>query len=263
MNAANIRYGVEKRIATLTLDRTEARNALTLDMMSDLADAARTISRDTEIYAVIIQGAGDHFSVGADLSQLNVGDVPQSLLEQRQTAELGGELIKAIADIRQPTICAIQGIATGGGACIAAACDFRIATSSARIGYGEVKLGMNLMWQAIPYAVELIGPARAKRMIMSGNLFLAEQLLAWGFLDEVCAPEDLDSTAQTWAEEYAALPPVAVQMIKRSINRYSNPLGDAIMHMDSDQWLLTTQSEDFGEAIDAFLSKRKPQFKGN
>jgi enoyl-CoA hydratase/carnithine racemase len=98
---------------------------------------------------------------------------------------------------------------------------------------------------------------------MSGNLLLAEQLLAWGFLDEVCAPEDLDSTAQTWAEEYAALPPVAVQMIKRSINRYSNPLGDAIMHMDSDQWLLTTQSEDFGEAIDAFLSKRKPQFKGN
>jgi enoyl-CoA hydratase/carnithine racemase len=263
MNTDHIRVTINKRIATLTLDRPEARNALTLDMMSELAEAARTISRDTEIYAVVIQGAGDHFSVGADLSQLNIGDIPQSLLEQRKTAELGGELIKAIADIRQPTICVLQGIATGGGACIAAACDFRIATSTARIGYGEVKLGMNLMWQAIPYAVELIGPARAKRMIMSGKLFSADQLLAWGFVDEVCAPEDLDSTVLEWAKEYAALPPVAVQMIKRSINRYANPLGDAIMHMDSDQWLLTTQSEDFGEAVDAFLSKREPSFKGN
>lgn len=263
MSFKSISWDVDKSIATLTLNRADHRNALTLQMMSDLTEAARAISHDTTVYAVIIRGDGDHFSVGADLAQVNTGNSPSNLLQQRQTAELGGELVKTIADIRQPTICAIQGIATGGGACIAAACDFRIATSTARIGYGEVKLGMNLMWQAIPYAVELIGPARAKRMIMSGKLFSADQLLAWGFVDEVCAPEDLDSTVLEWAKEYAALPPVAVQMIKRSINRYANPLGDAIMHMDSDQWLLTTQSEDFGEAVDAFLNKREPSFKGN
>jgi enoyl-CoA hydratase/carnithine racemase len=262
MSSEFISCAVTDRIATISLNRAEQRNALTIDMMSDLTDAARTVSRDTQVYAVIIQGTGNNFSVGADLSQLNAGDTSPSLLAQRQTAELGGDLIKAIVDIRQPTICAIQGIATGGGACIAAACDFRVAASNARIGYGEVKLGMNLMWQAIPYAVELVGPARAKRLIMSGKLFDAEQLLDWGFIDELCAPEQLTSTALEWAKEYAALPPVAVQMIKRSINRYSNPLGDAIMHMDSDQWLLTTQSDDFIEAVDAFMSKRKPTFEG-
>ncbi|MDG0978813.1 MAG: enoyl-CoA hydratase/isomerase family protein [Halieaceae bacterium] len=263
MNYQHITCSVDDDIATISLNRATQRNALTVDMMSDLAEAARAISRDTQVYAVIIQGTGEHFSVGADLSQLNLGDASPTLLEQRQTAELGGELIKNIADIRQPTICAIQGIATGGGACIAAACDFRVAADNAHIGYGEVKLGMNLMWHAIPYAVELVGPARAKRLIMSGKLFDAEQLLGWGFIDELCAPEQLASTALSWAQEYAALPPVAVQMIKRSINRYANPLGDAIMHMDSDQWLLTTQSEDFTEAVDAFMIKRRPKFKGN
>jgi enoyl-CoA hydratase/carnithine racemase len=160
-------------------------------------------------------------------------------------------------------ICAIQGIATGGGACIPTACDFRIATPSTRMGYGEVKMGINLMWNALPVCVHLIGPARAKRMIMSGKLFDAPTLLSWGFVDELVEPDSLDATARAWAEEYASLPPIAVQMIKRSVNRVAGALDQAVMHMDTDQWLLTTHSEDFREAVNAFFEKRKPDFKGN
>jgi enoyl-CoA hydratase/carnithine racemase len=122
---------------------------------------------------------------------------------------------------------------------------------------------MNLMWNAAPLCVHLVGPARAKRMIMTGRLFDAATLERWGFLDEVTPLGDLDARALEWAAEYAALPPLAVQMIKRSINQLSGALDRAVMHMDGDQWLLSTLSEDHQEAVTAFFEKRKPAFKGN
>src|ERR1700742_5169609 len=104
---------------------------------------------------------------------------------RRRGAAFGAQLIRSLQEIPQPTICAVQGIATGAGGCIAAACDFRIGADDARVGYGEVKLGMNLMWHALPICVRLVGPARAKQMIMTGKLFDAATLERWGFLDLV------------------------------------------------------------------------------
>ena len=100
-------------------------------------------------------------------------------------------------------------------------------------------------------------------MIMTGRLIPADTLERWGFIDEVCDRDQLDNRAQEWAIEYAALPPNAVQMIKRSINRVSGALDQALMHADSDQWLLATKSEDFKEAVTAFIDKRDPNFTGN
>ena len=182
---------------------------------------------------------------------------------RRRAAELGGTLMRALQEIHQPTICAVKGVATGAGACIASACDFRLGAENARIGYGEVKLGINLMWNAAPVCVHLVGPARAKRMIMTGALFDAATLERWGFLDEVTALASLDARAEAWAQEYAALPPLAVQMIKRGINQISGALDRAIMHMDADQWLLASMSNDYREAVAAFFEKRKPTFTGD
>jgi enoyl-CoA hydratase/carnithine racemase len=119
------------------------------------------------------------------------------------------------------------------------------------------------MWNAAPLCVHLVGPARAKRMIMTGKLFDSATLERWGFLDEVAPLADLDTRAGAWAEEYAALPPMAVQMIKRSINHIAGALDAAVMHMDADQWLLATMSEDYREAVSAFFEKRPPTFRGN
>jgi enoyl-CoA hydratase/carnithine racemase len=100
-------------------------------------------------------------------------------------------------------------------------------------------------------------------MIMSGRLFDASTLERWGYLDEVVPRAQLDAAAQRWAEEYAALPPLAVQMIKRSVNHVAGALDRAVMHMDADQWLLASQSSDFREAVTAFFDKRKPEFSGD
>ncbi len=249
-------------IATLTIRRPEKRNAITNAMMEDIERIARSFAGDEQTRAIIVRAEGSDFSIGADLSQPRFQGDPQSILMRRRGLELGGLMMRALQEIHQPTICAIQGIATGGGACIPTACDFRVGADNARIGYGEVKMGINLMWNAVPVCVNLIGPARAKRMIMSGRLFDAPTLLGWGFLDEVVSAADLDSTARAWAEEYASLPPIAVQMIKRSINRYAGALDQAIMHMDADQWLLAAHSEDMKEAVSAFFEKRKPAYTG-
>lgn len=253
----------EGHIATVTINRPEKRNAITNEMMEDIERIARDFAKDEQTRAIIVRAEGRDFSVGADLSQPRFQGDPQSMLIRRRQLQLGSLMMRALREIHQPTICAVQGVATGGAACIATACDFRIAAADARMGYGEVKMGINLMWNAVPVCVALIGPARAKRMIMSGKLFDAPTLLGWGFLDEVVSRENLDATARSWAEEYAALPPIAVQMIKRSINQVSGALDQALMHMDADQWLLATHSEDFREAVGAFFEKRKPSFKGN
>ena len=250
-------------IATVTLDRAARRNAINPQMMRELIAAVDSFAVDEETRVVIVRAEGGDFSVGADLAQPRAATPPPSLLMRRRAAELGAALMRALQEIHQPTICAVQGVATGAGACIATACDFRIGAENARIGYGEVKLGINLMWNAAPACVHLVGPARAKRMIMTGKLFDAPTLERWGFLDEVAPLADLDARARAWAEEYAALPPMAVQMIKRSIGQVAGPLDRAIMHMDADQWLLTTLSKDYREAVGAFFEKRPPRFTGD
>jgi enoyl-CoA hydratase/carnithine racemase len=264
MSAAQVEVTRDRRVATVKLRRAERRNAVTPAMMQGLIDASRAFSADEETRVVIFCAEGEDFSVGADLARPLAGEgEPPSLLMRRRGAELGAHLMHAIEEIHQPTICAVQGVATGAGACIPSACDFRVAASDARIGYGEVKLGINLMWNALPLCVRLVGAARAKRMLMTGRLFDAATLERWGWLDEVVPRAELADAALRTAKELAALPPMAVQMIKRSVNHVAGALDRAVMHMDADQWLLAAQSEDFREAVRAFFEKRKPTFSGS
>jgi len=250
-------------IATLTLSRPERSNALTIKYLGEIKTAAETFRDDIETRVLIVRAEGKHFSVGIDLQ-----DPPMpmhsddGLLAKRRIVTLGGDVIAALRAIPQVTICAVHGVATGGGACITTACDFRIASDDARIGYAEVQRGMNLMWRALPLCVRLVGPARAKRMIMLGDLVDAKTLFDWGYVDDLVPRADLETTAMALAERYAALPPNAVQMIKKSIDAVASALDDAIMHMDSDQYLLAASSDDRVEGIEAFLEKREPKFTG-
>jgi enoyl-CoA hydratase/carnithine racemase len=251
-------------IAIVTLNRPEKRNALSVDLLSELERVARAFHVDTDARVVIIEGAGTDFSVGADLSdEATLPNDADSLLVQRRRAEQGARLIRALVEIPQPTIAAVHGVAIGGATCIAAACDWRFGEADCRMGYGEVRLGINLMWQSLPRCVRLVGPARAKRMIMTGEPIAASELKSWGFIDEVLEGQKLNSRAREFAREVAALPPVAVQMIKRSIDAVSGAMDQAIMHMDADQFLLTAHSQDFQEGLRAFFEKRPPGYSGN
>lgn len=248
-------------VAEVVLNRPERLNALNRAIMGEIESAARSFLDDAETRVVVFRGEGRHFSAGADLKQPPAP--PQSLVERRRAAGLGGRMLRAIMDINQVTIAAVHGAALGGGACIATACDFRVASADAFFGYPEVNLGINLMWGALPLCVRLVGPARAKRMIMLGERVPAATLLEWGYVDEVVQRDELMTAAHSMAGQYAAQPPVAVQMIKHSVNQVSGALDAAIMHMDTDQNILTTMTDDRAEGVRAFLEKREPRFTGN
>ena len=256
-----IRLEKQDDIARVILNRPAKMNALNAGIMEEIETVSRAFLDDEQTRVVIFSGNGKHFSAGADLSRQSVAKT--SILMRRRASGLGARMIRAILEINQVTIAAIQGAALGGGACIPTACDFRIGSDDCFVGYPEVNLGMNLMWHSLPLCVRLVGPARAKRLIMSGIRENSETLLQWGFLDQVVARAELDSAATEMARLYAAQPPIAIQMIKQSINAVSGAMDDALMHMDTDQNILTQLTEDSTEGIKAYFEKREGVFKGD
>ena len=251
----------EGHIARVILNRPKSMNALNTGIMEEIEWVSRSFLHDEGTRVVIFSGSGKHFSAGADLKQVQK-DKP-SMLMRRRMAGLGARMIRAILEINQVTIAAVQGAALGGGACIPTACDFRVGTTDCYCGYPEVNLGINLMWRSLPLCVRLIGPARAKRMIMLGGREDYSTLLAWGFLDQVVERDELRAAVDVLAKQYTAQPPIAVQMIKQSINAVSSALDDAVMHMDTDQNILSQLTDDRNEAMSAFFEKRDPVFKGD
>ena len=144
-------------------------------------------------------------------------------------------------EINQITIAAVNGFCLGGAACFVSACDFRIATEDALLGYPEINLGMNLNWFGLPLALRLVGPSKAKRLVIGGENETATTLLNWGFYDEVCKKEHLIEGAERMANFYASKSTLPAQMIKRSVNAITYNSDLAAMHMDYDQFLLTRE----------------------
>ena len=264
MNTKDLLVERKGHIATVTLNRPEKLNALSSALLLEIEAVALEFRDDVETRVVIFNGAGKHFSAGADLSdpaRKARADAP--LVEKRRAMRVGHRAVRALFEMDQITIAAIHGAAVGGAVVLAAAMDFRIGSEDCFAYVAEINLGMNLNWLGLPLLVHHVGPSRAKRMAILGQKEKAQTLLDWGFLDEVVPRDRLMERALEIAEAYAAQPPVPAQMIKRSVNAISSALDQSIMHMDFDQYLLATSGEDHAEAVQAFFDKRKPVFRGN
>ena len=262
MQYENLSVSRDGAIAIVTINRPEKANALNYATLLELEHVALDFREDIETRAVIFTGNGKHFSAGFDLTDPNA-EYTGPLVLRRRRNRIGARAIMALHDIDQITIAAWHGAAMGGGACITTALDFRLGSPDCVMAYPEVDLGMNLMWQSLPLCVHLVGPARAKRLVAGGETVGAEQLLQWGMLDEIVARDALLDRARALAEFYAAKPPVAVQMIKRSVNRIAGALDRSLMDMDADQNLLTRDSDDLAEAMRAYFAQDTPRFRGN
>lgn len=226
-------------IATVTFDRGDRLNALSVQAMEDLTQAARALATDTSCTAIVLTG-GQAFSAGADLSDPRLTERKGlSLIEQREAAKLGPDMCQAWAELEQITICAIERFCIGGGLALAAACDHRVIASDAHFRLPEVPLGMNMSWRSVPRLVALLGPSRAKVLVILGRKVEADEAERWGLADQVVAPGETVAAALELAEAYAALPPVAVRMSKQAIDASAMPLGYATSFMDRDQFLLT------------------------
>jgi enoyl-CoA hydratase/carnithine racemase len=252
----------EGHVATVTFNRPEKANALNYDHLLEIETVALSLQDDADTRVVIFTGAGRHFSSGADLTDAGTAYQGPLTLRRRRT-RIGERAIRALYGIDQITIAAWNGAAMGGGACIATALDFRIGADDCFMQYPEVDIGVNLMWKSLPLITHLVGPARAKRLVAGGERVSAAELLEWGVLDQLVPAAELLPRARTLADRYLNKPPVAVQMIKRSVNQIVSALDEAVMHMDADQNLFAQTSEDRAAAIQAYLNKQPPSYSGN
>jgi enoyl-CoA hydratase/carnithine racemase len=251
-------------VTVLTLDRAEKANALSSEVLEEIERAVLGFRDDAATRVVVFRGAGRHFSAGADLNDVRGRESgEQPLVLRRRGLRMGQRVLKAILEMDQVSIGAVHGAAMGGGACIVTALDYRIAGESFFASYPEINLGLNLMWQGLPLCVHLVGPSKAKRLVILGEREDARTLLAWGFVDEVVPDDELFDRALSVAERYAAQPPVQAQMIKRSVNKLVAALDDSIMHMDFDQLALASSTEDARRAREHAGREGKPEFEGD
>jgi enoyl-CoA hydratase len=244
----------------ITFNRPQARNALTWEMYDRLAEQFAAVNADRTVRALVLIGAGGKaFVAGTDISQFKDFKTEQDALDY----EAGGsKLMSALESVRVPTIAAIAGACTGAGAAIAAACDLRIATPSARYGFPIARtLGNCLSMSNYARVGALIGISRLKDLIMRARLMDAQEMLAAGMLVELTPDEaSLPQRAQAIAEEVAANAPLTLWATKEALRR----LRDHSLPENADRDLIVRcyLSRDFREGVEAFLAKRKPVWTG-
>jgi enoyl-CoA hydratase/carnithine racemase len=259
---ANVAARLEDGIAEVTIRRPAARNALDTSTLLELTDVARRLRLRHDVLAVVLSGAETYFSAGADLKSVRERIDRPTLLESREAVMAGPDLCRAWEEIEAVTIAAIEGYCIGGACALAVACDFRVMARSAYLRLPEVPLGINMSWRTLPRLVALMGPARAKRFVMFGEPLGATDCAAWGACDELTDDGDALPVARRWAEKARRLPPLPVRMTKEAVNAIASAGSHAGIYMDRDQYLLTTRTEDYREAVEAFFARREPIFQG-
>jgi enoyl-CoA hydratase/carnithine racemase len=243
----------------IVFNRPQAKNALTWAMYDALNAECERVNADRSIHAVVITGAGQTFAAGTDIGQFRDFRTLQDALQYEAN---GNHVMATVESVRVPVIAAIAGSCTGGGAGIAACCDLRIASPSARYGFPIARtLGNCLSHQSYARLVALLGLAKTKEMLMTSRLLGAAELLTAGFVMEVVESEDaLAERAQALAETIATFAPLTLEASKRALLRVRNRLFPT--EDDHDIIEMCYMSADFREGIEAFLAKRKPQWKG-
>jgi enoyl-CoA hydratase len=252
-------YSVEDGIARITFNRPQARNALTFAMYERMAEICLAANDDRSIKAIILTGAGDKaFASGTDISQFRAFKSAEDAIEYESRID---RVLGALETCRAPTIAAIAGACTGGGAGIAACCDIRIGTAATRIGFPIARtLGNCLSMSNISRLVSLIGPARTKDLIFRARLVEAPEALALGLLSEVLPDvPTLQQRADEMAKLIAGHAPITLETTKEAVLRIRRTLS---REEGRDLILRAYMSEDFREGMDAFLNKRAPKFQG-
>ncbi len=250
--------GPQGRIAVVRFDRGDNINALSRQAMRELRDVPRDFEDDLVTSVIILTGSAKAFSAGFDLKDPEGGN-RGNLLNQR----LGPRLCKAWEQLEQVTIAAVEGHCIGGGVALAVSLDFRFCGRAAHFRIPEVELGMNMSWGSIPRLVALMGPARTKQaVILASDRISSAEALEWGLVEKVVEDGHAFAAAMQFAERIALQPPLPVRMVKTSVNRVTHALADVAAHMDVDQNVLTSLTDDYREGTSAFREKRKPSFKG-
>ncbi len=258
-NYETIKVEKKEGILWIYLNRPDKLNVFNMKMLEELSDVMNRIEDDEGVRCVIITGEGERaFCAGADLEMLSKLD-PQGAWK---LSEIGQRLMNKIESLRVPVIAAINGYALGGGLELALACDFRVATENAQLGNPEVKLGIIPGWGATQRLARIVGLSRAMEILMLGERISALEALKMGLVHKVVPEEKLEEEVASLARIIAKGPTIAQSLIKRVLNLGSQVPLNVGLELERQAFSILFSTEDAKEGLQAFLSKRKPVFKG-
>ena len=260
MDTNTIRFSIERSVATLTMNRPENLNAINLEMLDDMLRAIFGWTNNREVRVIILRGEGRAFSSGGDIKVMeNILD-RDAYTFMRDWIKRVHLLEMQLRTIPKPVIASIRGVASGQGMNLALACDLRIASESASFNQSFVRLGLTS--EGTYFLPRLVGVGKATELFFMGDTISAAEALALGILNRVVPDDQLESETQAWAERLAGGATEALGRTKLLINSgYKNQLDQ---HLAQESALIaeTARSDDFREAVKAFLEKREPEFRG-
>jgi len=242
----------------ITLNRPDRLNAINKKMIEEIRTVLEETVKDEKVRVIIFTGNGRAFSAGADISQFKELEG----LTAWQFAMKGRELMDYIENYPKPTIAMINGYALGGGLELALACDIRIASDEAQLGLPEITLGIYPGFGGTQRLLKLVGKSRTLEMIMLGERISAKDAERIGLVNRVVPSNDLEKETLNLASKLAERPPLAIQLSKLIVNQGMNSPITVGLNMESLGWGVIFTTKDSKEGVNAFLEKRKPNFKG-
>lgn len=252
---------VDGGIAVLTLNRPDTLNAWNQKMRDEMRDAVRDLAADELLRVLVITGEGRAFSAGEDVRGMK-GLADAGTRSFRRIARNIHNVFDELEAIEIPVIAAINGVAAGGGLELALSCDFRLASEGAKLGFPETNVGLIPGSGGCSRLVKLVGIAKAKRLVMTGELIPAQQALAMGLVEEVVPADQLMPHAMALARQLAAKAPLALGLAKIVLNGCANVDPDTGRSLERLGQSILKKTEDHLEGAKAFVEKRRPEFKG-
>jgi len=249
-------------VATITLNRPDAKNALTMDMKEALYVLVRDLERDDEVGCLVLTGAGSAFSAGGDTKKMQKEGKPPVMEDRQRQLRWEHELPRMLHRSSKPTIAALPGAAAGAACSLALACDLRIASEDAFLVTSFAKLGLSGDYGGSWFMTKLVGPAKAREIYFTSDRVDAATCLELGLFNRVVPKEALAEETFTLAAKIAAGPPIALRYMKANLNRALEEDLETCLRYEADRMVRGAQSEDYTEAVAAFAEKRAPRFRG-
>jgi enoyl-CoA hydratase len=252
-------YEKSEGIATITLNRPEALNAFSREVVEEILQALEDVRNDENVRVVVLTGAGEKaFSAGADIKSM----IGMTVLKARELSLMGEKLCSALENLEKPVIAALNGYALGGGLEVAMSCDLRIASENARMGQTEINIGLIPGWGGTQRLTRLIGRTKAKELVFTGRMIDAKTAEQLGIINMAVPQDKFKDTVRQFALELASKAPVAVRVAKAVINKGADMSLDSALALEREGFGVVASTDDLKEGVSAFTEKRKPAFKG-
>jgi len=260
----HFKWEVSNRVGTVTLNRPDRKNPLTFESYAELRDTFHQLQYAEDVRAVVITGEGGNFCSGGDVHEIIGPLTKMNMNGLLEFTRMTGNLIKEIRTCPQPIVGAIDGISVGAGAIISMACDMRYGTPRTKTGFLFVKVGLaGCDMGACSMLPRIIGQGRASELLYTGRIMTAEEGQAWGYFNEIVAPEQLLEKARAMARSLADGPAFAHAVTKKCLHQEWNMSIEQALETEAEAQAICMQTKDFERAYHAFVAKQTPVFQGD